>query len=107
MPAGMRGERILRGSTLVYHSGAAHDAGHAEGVHSPRAPGRTFCPQRVSGLAADGPLSLAPWDGHTLSDQRAIRLGLMVAGFSAGVKSHILTDDFSRHNSKYRQSILH
>ena len=98
---------MLRGSTLVFHSGAARNAGHAEGFDIPRAPGRTFCPQRVSGLAAGGPLSLAPWDGHTLSDQRAIRLGPMVAGFPAGVKSHILTDDFSRHNSKYRQSILH
>ena len=73
MPLGMRGEEMLRGSTLVFHSGAARNAGHTEGFDIPRAPGRTFCPQRVSGLAADGPLSLAPWDGHTLSDQRAIR----------------------------------
>ena len=32
----------LRGSTLVYHSVAAHNAGHAEGFHIPHAPGRTF-----------------------------------------------------------------
>ena len=93
MPFGMRGEEMLRGSTLVFHSGAARNAGHAEGFDIPRAPGRTFCPQRVSGLAAGGPLSLAPWDGHTLSDQRAIRLGPMVAGFPAGVKSFDRTID--------------
>ena len=62
-----------RGSTLIYYSNARY-VGKPEGVCIPRAPGRTFCPQRVSGLAADGPLSLAPWDGHTLSDQRAMHL---------------------------------
>ena len=50
MPAGMRGERILRGSTLVYHSVAAHNAGHAEGFHIPHAPGRTFRTASQGGL---------------------------------------------------------
>lgn len=45
-----------------------------EGFHIPLAPGRTFCPQRVMGLSAGGPLSLSPWDGHTLSDRRAVHL---------------------------------
>ena len=64
----------LRGSTLVYRSSSACDGGQSEGICIPRAPGRTFCPQRVKGLSAGGPLSLAPWDGHTLSDRRAVHL---------------------------------
>ena len=50
MPWGMRGEKILRGSTLVYHSVAAHNAGHAEGFHIPHAPGRTFRTARQDGF---------------------------------------------------------
>ena len=50
MPWGMRGEKILRGSTLVYHSVAACNGGQPEGVHIPRAPGRTFRTARQDGF---------------------------------------------------------
>ena len=50
MPWGMRGEKILRGSTLVYHSVAACNGGQPEGIHIPRAPGRTFRTARQDGF---------------------------------------------------------
>lgn len=50
MPLGMRGEEMLRGSTLVFHSGAARNAGHTEGFDIPRAPGRTFRTARQDGF---------------------------------------------------------
>ena len=49
MPAGMRGEKILRGSTLVYHLQPVTQA-NAAGFHIPRAPGRTFCRTPQDGL---------------------------------------------------------
>ena len=70
---GMRGEINFAVPLSFITQVRPDDVGQSEGFHIPRAPGRTFCPQRVKGLAAGGPLSLSPWDGHTLSDQRAIR----------------------------------
>ena len=81
-----------RKNTSRFHSrlslGAACDEGHAEGIHIPRAHGRTFCPQRVRGLAAGDPLSLSPWDGHTLSDRRAVHLRCLLYQSFASVSSH-------------------
>ena len=62
MPWGMRGERILRGSTLVYHSVAACNGGQPEGIHIPRAHGRTFCTARQDGFQPVAvPLLAEPW----------------------------------------------
>ena len=62
MPWGMRGEKILRGSTLVYHSVAACNGGQPEGVHIPRAPGRTFRAASQGGLQpVAAPLSEKLW----------------------------------------------
>ena len=79
--------RSLRGSTLIYHSSRALRL-PPEGVCIPRAHGRTFCPQRVRGLAAGDPLSLSPWDGHTLSDRRAVHLRCLLYQSFASVSSH-------------------
>ena len=69
-------------------------------LHPPRS--RTHFPRRFTGrLAAGDRPSLGKAVARTLSDQRAIRLGLMVAGFCRGVKPCILSDDFSRNNSKH------
>lgn len=79
--------RSLRGSTLIYHSSRALRL-PPEGVCIPRAHGRTFCPQRVRGLAAGDPLSLSPWDGHTLSNRRAVHLRCLLYQSFASVSSH-------------------
>ena len=50
-------EATDRGSTLFYHSRKALDAGRTEGIHIPRAPGRTFPAPSVGTLAA-GALSV-------------------------------------------------
>ena len=79
--------RSLRGSTLIYHSSRALRL-PPEGVCIPRAHGHTFCPQRVRGLAAGDPLSLSPWDGHTLSNRRAVHLRCLLYQSFASVSSH-------------------
>ena len=48
MPWGMRGDISRFHSRLSLKSD--HNAGHAEGIHIPRAPGRTFCRTPQDGL---------------------------------------------------------
>ena len=61
-----------RGSTLVYHSWSALDAGQTEGIYIPRAPGRTFCSPLTGPLTAGDRPSLCQVMVHTLSDHHAI-----------------------------------